>query len=137
MRERSDPTLRSPFVAGVLRAARLDADTRQRGGLDARRERRSLEDERLGGAWARRPGGPAPEEPRPELDETPLTWIGIELVAEDGTPVAGERYRVEMEDGSLRTGRLDARGRAELRGVRAGTCRVSFPNLPEAGIRRL
>ena len=77
MRERSDPTLRSPFVAGVLRAARLDADTRQRGGLDARRERRSLEDERLGGAWARRPGGPVPEAPPPQALRRALVELGF------------------------------------------------------------
>ncbi len=56
-------------------------------------------------------------------------WIEIRLVDDQGEPVSGEDYRVELPDGSLRTGRLDADGRARLTGIARGACRVSFPFL--------
>lgn len=140
MHDRPDRPSKPRIVAGVIRAARLDAEARVRdGALAARshRARRRLEEERLGDPWERRLRA-APPSPTPyRHDDAALTWIGIELVREDGTPVAGERYRVEMEDGSVRTGRLDSSGRAELRGVPPGTCLVRFPCLPEAGVRAL
>ncbi|HEY8041319.1 MAG TPA: hypothetical protein VIF15_16040 [Polyangiaceae bacterium] len=61
--------------------------------------------------------GPAPE----------VTWIEIELLDERSHPVAGEPYRIELPDGTSRTGRLDDRGTARLQHIDPGTCRVSFP----------
>jgi len=70
----------------------------------------------------------AAAEPAPE-EET--TWLEIELVDEEGNPVPGEQYQVELPDGVIRVGRLDAQGRASLKGLDPGTCKVTFPNLDE------
>jgi hypothetical protein len=63
----------------------------------------------------------------PEVEATHT--LELHLVDAAGEPVAGEAYRVELPDGHVVEGRLDARGVAFLTGiVGAGTCRVDFPN---------
>jgi hypothetical protein len=57
------------------------------------------------------------------------TWLEIELVDEQGNPVPGEQYTIELPGGAIRLGRLDERGRARIEGLDPGTCNVSFPNL--------
>jgi hypothetical protein len=63
--------------------------------------------------------------PEPE----PTAWIAIELVDEDGAPVANADYRIECDDGRVRTGTTDASGKAREEGLHAGNCKVSFPRL--------
>src|SRR5690606_16567069 len=53
----------------------------------------------------------------------------LELVDVDGAPLGGERYRVDLPDGRVVEGALDAAGRARLVELPAGDCRVSFPRL--------
>jgi hypothetical protein len=67
-----------------------------------------------------------PERKPPEVKEK--TWVEIELVDEQGEPVAGEKYRILLPDGSVREGRLDGRGRARFDGLDPGTCEVGFPD---------
>jgi hypothetical protein len=54
------------------------------------------------------------------------TWIAFELVGDDGLPVAGERYRVTLPDGSVREGALDASGRARFDDIDLGQCKFSL-----------
>jgi hypothetical protein len=56
-------------------------------------------------------------------------WIAIELVGEDDKPIPGEKYRIQLPDGTFKVGRLDAQGRARLEGVTAGSCEVCFADL--------
>jgi type VI secretion system secreted protein VgrG len=62
-------------------------------------------------------------------EEEEKTWIEIELLDEDDQPVAGEKYKVTLPDGSVKTGTLDENGFARVDGVDPGTCKVTFPNL--------
>ena len=64
-----------------------------------------------------------PEEPEEEH------WIELELVDDEGNPRAGERYFIELPDGSTKSGRLNSEGRARVEGVDPGTARISFPDL--------
>ena len=57
------------------------------------------------------------------------TWIEIELVDEDGVPVAREPYTLNLPDGDIRSGTLDSRGRARVEDIDPGTCEVSFPEI--------
>jgi hypothetical protein len=67
----------------------------------------------------------APNEPEAVATHT----LELHLVDAAGEPVAGEAYRVELPDGRVVEGRLDARGVALLTGiVGTGTCRVNFPS---------
>lgn len=55
--------------------------------------------------------------------------FGFELVDSLGNPVPSEPYRVELPDGQIVEGRLDARGAALITGITtAGTCTLTFPN---------
>lgn len=62
-----------------------------------------------------------------ESEEAQITII--ELADQNGNPVGRERYRIEMRDGTVRTGHLDENGRAELR--LEGAAEIMFPDLPE------
>lgn len=57
------------------------------------------------------------------------TWITIALVREDDAPIANQRYRIELPDGSVREGSLDGQGQVYLRDIDPGQCRVTFPDL--------
>ncbi len=65
------------------------------------------------------------EEPAAEEEH----WLEIELVDDEGNPVPGELYVVELPDGSTVSGRLDGNGFARLEGIDPGTAKVSFPEL--------
>jgi hypothetical protein len=74
----------------------------------------------------------APESAGPEAPpRTVLTWIAIELTDEEGAPIPGEAYRVELPDGSVREGRLDGSGAARIDDIDPGTCVVTFPRFDE------
>ena len=72
----------------------------------------------------------------PGRDET--TWIEVELTDEGNPPrpVAFARYRIELPDGSLREGMLDANGRARMVGLDPGMCSLWFPELDAEAWRR-
>jgi type VI secretion system secreted protein VgrG len=55
--------------------------------------------------------------------------VEIELTDEEGNPVAGEKYKITLPDGSVKTGTLDQNGYARVAGIDPGTCEVTFPNL--------
>jgi hypothetical protein len=66
----------------------------------------------------------APNEP----EVKPRHTLELHLVDAKGEPVPGEDYRVELPDGRVVEGRLDARGVALVTGIEgSGTCRVNFP----------
>ena len=68
-----------------------------------------------------------PREDNVEQESVRRTWIAIELVDQDGEPVGGARYRVEVPNGAAREGTLDSKGYARIEGIEPGTCEVSFP----------
>lgn len=61
------------------------------------------------------------------LKET--SWICIELVDDSGLPVREEQYEIELPNGSIYKGVLDANGQAFIDGIDPGICKVSFPHL--------
>jgi len=63
--------------------------------------------------------------PRPEQKH----WLEIELLDDEGKPIAGELYFVELPDGSKLSGRTDSQGCARVEDVDPGTAKVSFPDL--------
>jgi hypothetical protein len=61
----------------------------------------------------------------------PKSWVEINLKDAKGDPVAGERYRMKLPDGSVQEGTLDAFGHAEYYEINRGSCEVSFPDLDD------
>ena len=54
-------------------------------------------------------------------------WVEVELVDEDGVPVAFEPFVVEDDSGRKRSGFTDDQGYALVGGLTEGSCKVSFP----------
>jgi uncharacterized protein (DUF2345 family) len=80
-------------------------------------------------------GLPAHKPPKLQSEEEKqekTDWIEIELLDEEGNGVAGEKYEIELPDGSLAKGTLDGNGFARVEGVKPGECKVSFPELDES-----
>ena len=57
------------------------------------------------------------------------SWIEIELIGEDDSPVVGESYRLILADGTAVEGALDEKGMARIEGIEPGSCKVTFPRL--------
>lgn len=72
-------------------------------------------------------GGDAPSGDEDANAKT--SWIEIELVDEEDQPVAGEKYEVQLSDGTVAQGTLDEKGFARIDGIESGTCQISFPAL--------
>ncbi len=64
-----------------------------------------------------------------ETEEEEKSWIEIEMVDEDDNPVSGEKYKIELPDGSVASGTLNGNGFARVQGFDPGQCKVTFPNL--------
>ena len=61
-------------------------------------------------------------------------FIGIKLTDEKGNAVVGEKYAVELPDGSVSQGTLGADGTAKIEGFEPGQCKVRFPDLEDDSI---
>jgi hypothetical protein len=69
------------------------------------------------------------KEEKPEVvDPKKTSWVEIELIDDEGLPVAFEAYRVQLPDDSIIDGTLDGRGQARIEGIDPGTCKVTFPD---------
>ncbi|MEN6426758.1 MAG: type VI secretion system tip protein VgrG [Phycisphaerales bacterium] len=68
-------------------------------------------------------------------DSQKKSWIEIELVDEEGNPVPGERYEVQLPDGSVAQGCLDHEGKARVEGIDDGNAEVRFPDLDNRSVQ--
>lgn len=93
----------------------------------------------LGEAWQATREKPKPEtprqaaaqqqqaEPEPEEEVEPKkTWITIQLEDEDGNPIANEKYKVVLPDGSVQEGKTSSAGKATFRDIDPGTAEITF-----------
>jgi hypothetical protein len=72
---------------------------------------------------------PAPlvEEGDDEEEVEPTHTLELELLDPDGAPVPNAGYSVELPDGEVVQGQLDARGKAMLSGIHgSGSCKITF-----------
>jgi len=77
-------------------------------------------------------GLPAHKPPKQQTEEEKkekTSWIEIELLDEEDNPVPGEKYEIELPDGTIAKGSLDGDGFARVDGVKPGECKVCFPEL--------
>lgn len=57
------------------------------------------------------------------------SWVEIQLVGEDDSPIPGEKYVLRLPGDKLVEGTLDAQGKARVEGIPPGQCQVAFPDL--------
>ncbi len=57
------------------------------------------------------------------------SFLEIDLKDDEGKPVAGEQYRIELPDGTIKEGVTGIDGKARVEGVDPGTAKVTFPRL--------
>lgn len=78
---------------------------------------------------------PVSDEMRPvedEIREQDVHWIEVALVDEEGQPYPNEPYVLELPDGSVKRGRLDAEGLARVERIGVpGSCKLTFPELDQ------
>jgi hypothetical protein len=73
-----------------------------------------------------------PEQAKEEdwKDESePTSWVGLQLEDEEGEPVAGQRVRIKLPDGTVRERVSDDKGRIRLDGIPVGNCQVELPGV--------
>lgn len=63
--------------------------------------------------------------------------IEIELVDDQGEPVADERYEIRLANGKVRRGKTDANGVALVDAIPDGECDIGFPDLDAALVKPL
>jgi len=64
----------------------------------------------------------------------PNDWIEIELLSEDGEPVAGVEYIVLLSNGSEIKGKLDENGYAKVNNIIGDGCKVTFPKYENVNV---
>jgi hypothetical protein len=74
------------------------------------------------------PPGPAPASPGAK------SFIEILVIDENDKPVANQRYRLKLTDGSLQEGKLDGNGRIYLNPIPAGICELVFLEMIDIGV---
>jgi hypothetical protein len=75
---------------------------------------------------------PAP--PPPPAPPGPNSFIEILVTDENDKPVANQRYRLRLTDGSLQEGKLDGHGRIYLNPIPAGICELMFLEMIDIGV---
>lgn len=73
--------------------------------------------------------GPEPCAKAATASPPAVSWIEIQLLGEDDEPSVGDRYRVELGDGSAIEGRIGSTGIVRLEGIDPANCVVTFPEL--------
>ncbi len=63
--------------------------------------------------------------------EEPRTWIEIQLTDMEGNPMAGERYWIQLPDGSVRQGALNEQGLAYFGDLDPGECEIRWPEMDD------
>jgi hypothetical protein len=61
-----------------------------------------------------------------------VDWIEILAADENGEPVAGVAYELELPDGSVRRGRTNQFGIARCEPIPSGACKLTLPELDES-----
>ena len=70
--------------------------------------------------------------PTEEEANKKTSWVEVELVDEDGEPVAGEKYEITLPDGRVAKGTTNEKGLVRIEGIDPGSCKVTFPNLDKS-----
>jgi hypothetical protein len=76
---------------------------------------------------AKQPPAPVKQQAAAAQQAPKRHWLQIELVDEQGAPIAGAQYVIKTASGEELLGRLDESGKARIDGIDSGNCVVKFP----------
>jgi type VI secretion system secreted protein VgrG len=68
---------------------------------------------------------------QPDSIQEQQGFVELQLVDEDGNPVANAKYELHVPNGEVKKGSLDGSGKARVENVPPGACRVVFPDFGE------
>jgi hypothetical protein len=63
-----------------------------------------------------------------------LTYIEILVLDEDDQPISGEKYKLQLSNGSVQEGTLGEDGRLYIDSIPRGTCRLTLARMLEHGV---
>lgn len=68
----------------------------------------------------------APAQTEAPVQDQELTWIEIQLLDFNDKPLAGHPYELELPDGTIRKGTVNAEGLARVTGIDPGQCKLTW-----------
>jgi uncharacterized Zn-binding protein involved in type VI secretion len=73
---------------------------------------------------------PAKSEQKPpkKEEQKKKEWIEVVVKDENGKPIIGEKYEIELPDGLIKRGVTDMNGKVKLQGLDPGQCKITFPD---------
>ncbi len=80
-----------------------------------------------GGMFVGLPVKVEPDKPPPKA--IAKGQLNCQLTDQDGNPMAGEKYEIELPDGSIKKGVTDQDGKVSLANIPEGMCKVNFPDI--------
>ena len=66
------------------------------------------------------------------MKEEKKSFLEFSVADEEGKPLAGHRYRLELPDESVAEGIVGMDGKVRIDGVEKGSCKISFPELDKS-----
>jgi len=72
---------------------------------------------------------PGPAEP---ANDEAKAWLDVQLVDDGGVPLAGQKVKIELPDGTMVEDQLDDAGRLRREDIVAGTAKLHLPELDRA-----
>lgn len=121
-------------VSPTAPTAPEEADTADPGEMA---ELKARQREQKKGKYGSTPVKPYKPPETEEEKQTKTAWIEIEMVDEANKPVVGQKYSVELPDGSTCSGTLDDKGLARIEGIDPGNCKITFPDLDQDAWEKL
>ncbi len=67
-------------------------------------------------------------DPKSDSNKKKTAWVEVELLDDNGKPVGGAAYRIQLPDGSIASGSLNEKGFARVDGIDPGQVKITFPD---------
>jgi uncharacterized Zn-binding protein involved in type VI secretion len=68
------------------------------------------------------------QKPPKKEEKNKKEWIEVVVKDENGKPIIGEKYEIELPDGLIKRGVTDMNGKVKLQGLNPGQCKITFPD---------
>ena len=68
------------------------------------------------------------QKPPKKEEKKKKEWIEVVVKDENGKPIIGEKYEIELPDGFIKRGVTDMNGKVKLQGLDPGQCKITFPD---------